>query len=543
MEQTKEPETNTPETMQSSLGEVMSKLLESMDPQGLLNMADTEEAATDTAADNGNDITTGGNAHAGAHNVSPSHADSNESGTGSTHGDESAEPGEDNNKMEVEPPGFRIVDIEAPIGIMPIPIVQSGNGTASSVLVPPIAPAAHQSRFDFAIPAVPIASGSKVNPITGKFIFQSDGNTDPPASFNRSNPAILDPKPLHASTASNPESRKIPSGVKNPSEKITLPQKKSDPTEPDAIPSKTYEAILENKKKKEKAGTIGGIASGQGPTSCGSFFNKSDNRVLRSVYKEDVSSLSVSSMSLNPVTWKCSVCPSSHSVFEANEKGGRCVIVLADQNFPAVLPSSENRCLSIIRLEHGSLDDLIDLFVNITCQVTVPPGTVILFGSLTSLSRVGLQSYASACINGRRHISGVAKKCEVIPFIPPPLGGCNDPELIRNIVDSCVWLGSIQGYFLSGTAKVLVDLVMDDVEGGEGGPKHLDRPVFLPHSLDSYDGSHVTSPGRPGIPAFVPSWSQADEKKYLNGLIKDLNENLLAGLDPNPNLSRSKVKP
>ncbi len=78
-------------------------------------------------------------------------------------------------------------------------------------------------------------------------------------------------------------------------------------------------------------------------------------------------------MSLNPVTWKCSVCPSSHSVFEANEKGGRCDIVLADQNFPAVLPSSENRCLSIIRLEHGSLDDLIALFVNITRQVTVPP--------------------------------------------------------------------------------------------------------------------------------------------------------------------------
>jgi hypothetical protein len=29
----------------------------------------------------------------------------------------------------------------------------------------------------------------------------------------------------------------------------------------------------------------------------------------------------------------------------------------------------------------------------------------------------------------------------------------------------------------------------------------------------------------------------------LDGLLKDLNENLLAGLDPNPNLSRSKVKP
>jgi hypothetical protein len=115
--------------------------------------------------------------------------------------------------------------------------------------------------------------------------------------------------------------------------------------------------------------------------------------------------------------------------------------------------------------------------------------------------------------------------------------------LIRNIVDTCVWLGNIPRFPLSGSCKVLVDLVMDEVDGGEGEVKHYDRPVFLPFSLDSYDGSHVTSPGRPGFPAFVPSWSQTDEKTFLDGLLKDLNENLLAGLDPNPNLSRSKQKP
>jgi hypothetical protein len=101
-----------------------------------------------------------------------------------------------------------------------------------------------------------------------------------------------------------------------------LPTKKPDPVEPDAVPSKIYDAILLNKNKKEKAGTIGGIASGQGPTQCGSFFNKGNNRVLRSVYREDVNSLSVSSLSFNPVTWKCSSCPNNHSVLEANNKGG-----------------------------------------------------------------------------------------------------------------------------------------------------------------------------------------------------------------------------
>jgi hypothetical protein len=70
MEQNTVPETNPPETP-PSLGEAMSKLLKSMDPQGLLNMADQE----DGAGDNGHDITKSGDAHAGAHAVSLSHDD------------------------------------------------------------------------------------------------------------------------------------------------------------------------------------------------------------------------------------------------------------------------------------------------------------------------------------------------------------------------------------------------------------------------------------------------------------------------------------
>jgi hypothetical protein len=101
--------------------------------------------------------------------------------------------------------------------------------------------------------------------------------------------------------------------------------------------------------------------------------------------------------------------------------------------------------------------------------------------------------------------SQVQSKVPLRSRLSPPLGGCNDPELIRNIVDTCVWLGNIPRFPLSGSCKVLVDLVMDEVDGGEGEVKHYDHPVFLPFSLDSYDGSHVTSPGRPGFPAFVPS--------------------------------------
>jgi hypothetical protein len=107
---------------------------------------------------------------------------------------------------------------------------------------------------------------------------------------------------------------KVPSGVK----KTQKNQKKIPapiPAEADAVPSKTYRAIIASKELKGKAGTIGGIASGQGASYCGSFFNKGDNRVLRTVYKEDIPSQSVSSLSFNPVKWVCTACPKSHPIF------------------------------------------------------------------------------------------------------------------------------------------------------------------------------------------------------------------------------------
>jgi hypothetical protein len=41
----------------------------------------------------------------------------------------------------------------------------------------------------------------------------------------------------------------------------------------------------------------------------------------------------------------------------------------------------------------------------------------------------------------------------------------------------------------------------------------------------------------------LPPWSETDEKLYLDSLISDLNREFIAGIDPNPNLSRSSKRP
>ncbi len=49
--------------------------------------------------------------------------------------------------------------------------------------------------------------------------------------------------------------------------------------------------------------------------------------------------------------------------------GGRAVVVLCDQNFPAVLPSASGKCVAIMRIEHGTLKDLVELIE----KVAPPP--------------------------------------------------------------------------------------------------------------------------------------------------------------------------
>jgi hypothetical protein len=44
-------------------------------------------------------------------------------------------------------------------------------------------------------------------------------------------------------------------------------------------------------------------------------------------------------------------------------------VVLCDQNFPAVLPSASGKCVAIMRIEHGTLKDLVELI-----EKVAPPG-------------------------------------------------------------------------------------------------------------------------------------------------------------------------
>jgi hypothetical protein len=95
------------------------------------------------------------------------------------------------------------------------------------------------------------------------------------------------------------------------------------------------------------------------------------------------------------------------------------MIILADQNFPAVLPTASGSCLAIIRIDQGKIKDLVDLLFSISPE-EFPPETIFVLGSLTHLQGEGLHGYAAAGVKAGKRIASQFPDA-YFAFSPPPL--------------------------------------------------------------------------------------------------------------------------
>ena len=84
--------------------------------------------------------------------------------------------------------------------------------------------------------------------------------------------------------------------------------------------------------------------------------------------------------------------------------GKRMAFILSDQAFSPSLPShAYKQCLFILRIENGSIADLVDKFLLLTRGWRLPPGSILVVSSATELARCGTVAYASSLAsNGSR---------------------------------------------------------------------------------------------------------------------------------------------
>ena len=121
---------------------------------------------------------------------------------------------------------------------------------------------------------------------------------------------------------------------------------------------------------------------------------------------------------------------------------------------PVLPPSYHSKmsesCVAVLRVEDGKLSDLDLLFrdvfrKHVSPAGSLPPGSVVMVGSVTHLSLSSLSCYAEELVRTIRSISvSAGSGTTVIPVIPMLINGVTCPVLIRQLLDLDSWILSWQ---------------------------------------------------------------------------------------------------
>jgi len=137
--------------------------------------------------------------------------------------------------------------------------------------------------------------------------------------------------------------------------------------------------------------------------------------------------------SIDPQNLSCIGCAKEHKILDST---GPLIIALSDQNMDPILGSGCNEsCVITLRLENSSLDDLAGLLCEIfDGRGAIPPGTVVLAGSLSHLSVSGAAKYAREwcllCTRLEKKFTGI-RICPLVPLVKEDLPGPVAYELMK----------------------------------------------------------------------------------------------------------------
>jgi hypothetical protein len=217
------------------------------------------------------------------------------------------------------------------------------------------------------------------------------------------------------------------------------------------IKSGQYLAIRAGRKAADNTRAIGNMGHGEGvrvKVEEGGFCNPNDARIRKTVLRFRNDNMMTVSCSFEPKDMTCSNCleRGRHSVLNGKD-GGPVVFVGTDQNFPAVLPSlDEDNCVSIVRVEDGSLRDITWAVIDLLSNIRLPDKTTILLGSMSSLAARGIQTYGEDLVWGIRMIKEKLGERVNASAIPPILiNGIESPSLVRSLAEAEIWFEGLKG--------------------------------------------------------------------------------------------------
>ncbi len=330
------------------------------------------------------------------------------------------------------------------------------------------------------------------------------------------------------------------------------------PREPEPSFPPLYNVVRANKNKAAAATALGGSfgfsrIERQQKTGFGAGLNNGeDSRVFRAQnYHCTEKGLNISFSIGRPAAGSrdempCLSCVVSHSFRERmSEQGLPVLIIVSDQAFPALVPATGGLCPVVIRVEDGMVDELADVLSDRFKAYTkphgaLPQGSVILIGSLTHLRTRGLADYADAVVNaGYRLGARMGANIDIVPLVPVPLGGLDEPAAVRALLDFDTWLSSSQqpvGTSLAGARRVFWEVAAAGPLQTQDGSEQI---IVLPgHLKNNRKKPFLSQAFSCKIPKEIAPFDRQREEAVVHEILKEINEVYGMGLDPNPDLSR-----
>ena len=208
----------------------------------------------------------------------------------------------------------------------------------------------------------------------------------------------------------------------------------------------TYEAVLRLSQKSLSATRLGPGEAGQ-PASCGSFYSGGDGRMSRVQVTTSLAVKKNSSHSFKTENWTCICCEVNlgHRIFNhrQEEAEAREVVFLTDQAYPPCLPSTDrSKCVVSIRVENGTMKDLLSELLSSTSGAKMAAGSVVLVFSLSYLAAVGTAAYIEDLAAMRRFIKKARGDGILVgalpPLLPVPVTCSALSRSVRELTEWCI---------------------------------------------------------------------------------------------------------
>jgi hypothetical protein len=267
-----------------------------------------------------------------------------------------------------------------------------------------------------------------------------------------------------------------------------------------------------------------------------------DNRTSRSVLLEDTKELILSTNSYIREDWSCISCKRSHPLLQLTSMkhewtGGRKLIFLTDHNMPAILQSKNYLCPIIMRVDGGLLRVIGTAFLAQLSKYTIPEGSIIFIGSVTHLMEEGRVGYAKGLVTECIRFSKVFKNTvHIVPFLPPPMGRTDDPELVRSMTDILSWIEKVQKWDLTAYLGAYRARIFSGGTGPEQVNQNTQRHK-MPKSFEAHNDKVYMCHERSDIRAGSVPMDAASEKCLVGELLENISSTFKWLLDVKPDFN------